>query len=201
MAKIAIDCDGVLANFIKAFTEEANKIWPGRFKPDYWQSHSQWNFPPELLSSKETNQVWERIKATPNWWMRLDAHADSVGALAIFFWTHRYNDVYIVTSRVETVGASIAFQTDTWIRACGVQPCHNHLGIVGIPNSDNKAMFYRISGMEFSIDDKSETVEMCDAELDPKKHKAFLLDRPWNQDAKVKNRVKTVEEYLKRIVS
>src|SRR5262249_16100431 len=106
MAKIAIDSDGVLASFIKAFTERADHIWPGPFKPDYWLSHTTWNFPSELLSKSEVKQVWERIKATPNWWMKLDAHSDNVGALAVFLFTHTHNDIYLVTSRTETVGAS-----------------------------------------------------------------------------------------------
>jgi hypothetical protein len=191
MAKISIDCDGVLANFLKAFAEEANHIWPGRFPKDYWQQHKQWDFPADLISKAEVNQVWERIKTTPDWWMRLDPHGENIGVLAIFFWMHRGHDVYIVTSRVETEGHTVAWQTDTWLRACGVSPCHNYLSVISVPNSNEKIDIYRAMQIDFSIDDKGETVEQCQQ---LKSHIALLQDRPWNQDAKVKHRVKSVQE-------
>jgi hypothetical protein len=197
MAKIALDCDGVLANFISAFADEANRMWPGTFPKNYWKLHTQWNIPSNLLSTKQVDQVWEKIKATENWWMRLDPHHDSVGALAIFFYTQRCHEVHIVTSRVPTIGQTISFQTDVWLRACGVNPCLNYLGVLPVANSDHKVEIYDFAGFDFSIDDKLETVQQCDA---LPKHKAFLLDRPWNQSGSVKNRVKSVQEFLDAVV-
>lgn len=193
MAKIAVDCDGVLANFIKSFTEEANYIWPGRFKPDYHLHHAQWDFTPGVLSKPETNQVWRRINATPNWWLRLDAFSENVGALMTFLQGHHSHDVYIVTSRAETVGMTVAKQTATWLAACGVQEHQNYLAIVPIDNSNNKADFYRIGCFDMSVDDKTETVEQCDQLPD---HHAYLLDQPWNQDANVKRRIKSLDKFF-----
>lgn len=194
MAKIALDADGVLANFLKAFITEAKRMGVGRFPKDY--VHTSWDFPTDVLTRAETSQVWERIKNTTDWWLTLDAFSDSVGALAMFFYTHKHDDIYIVTSRVETNGHSVAWQTERWLMACGVMPQHNYLGIIMVPDSDRKVDIYRAMKIEASIDDRAETVEICDSLPN---HKAYLLDRPWNTSANVKRRVATVSEYLKEV--
>jgi hypothetical protein len=202
MTKIAIDCDGVLTNFIKAFVEEANHIWPGRFpNPLHYSlhNHTAWDFSDAVMGPDEVKQVWRRINGSFNWWLTLDAFTENVGALAVFLWTHKFNDIFIVTARQETLGASVAGQTDLWIRACGVDPVHNYLGVVPI-EGDDKAAFYQLSGIRWSVDDKGSTVEQCDAMMPDRHHRAFLLDRPWNQDAKVKRRVKNLSEFFAQVV-
>lgn len=194
MAKIAIDCDGVLADFIAAFCEEANGIWPGKFPRGYVQT--RWDFDPTVITKAEVSQVWDRIKATPDWWLRLNAITSNVGALAIFFHTHVCHDVWIVTSRMPTIGQTVAYQTYLWIRACGVDPVHNYLGVLPVENWHDKKKIYKFAQIDFSVDDKTETVEDCDTLAG---HKAFLLDQPWNQAAKVKRRITTLTEFFKEI--
>jgi uncharacterized HAD superfamily protein len=193
MAKISLDVDGVLANFNKGFVEQINHIWPGRLAKDHIQKH--WHDWGDLTDS-EIDQVWRRIEATPNWWMTLDAYSSGVGALAIFFWTNQAHDVWLVTSRSDTLGHSTPFQTDTWIRACGVNPCQNFLSVITATYPSDKRGIYKHIGIEYSLDDKGDTVMQCD-KLEG--HKAFLLDQPWNQQAVVKRRVKSVQEYLDAI--
>jgi hypothetical protein len=132
--------------------------------------------------------------------MTLSAHADNVGALAVWFYAHANHDVWICTARQPSLGATVAFQTDTWLRGCGINPCHNYLGVI-TAEGDDKADVYAHAGIEYSIDDKTETVEHCDTHplLKHQKHKAFLLDRPWNTGANVQRRVKSVEDFLKEI--
>lgn len=193
MAKIAIDCDGVLADFTTAFLEEANRIWPGRvdegYMPKGWDDMAG-------LTKDEQHQVWERIKGTFNWWMRLRAFSENVGALDIFMHIHYGNDIWIVTSRTPSIGDTVAFQTNIWLQACGAIPCHNYLGVVPVDNWHDKKKIYKYAQIDFSVDDKTETVEDCDTLAD---HKAFLLDRPWNQDAKVKRRIKNLDAFFKEI--
>lgn len=195
MAKIAIDCDGVLAIFIKGFFETANTIWPGRLDINY--QNKSWD-DVQGLNVKEVEQVWAKIQATQDWWLTLNAYTENVGALAIFLHTHTKQDIWICTSRVPTIGSTIAYQTYIWIRACGVDPIHNYLGVVPVEHWHNKKKFYKYAGIEFSIDDKKETVEDCDT---LQGHTAFLLDRPWNQDANVKHRVSNLTEFFAAIDS
>lgn len=190
MAKIAVDCDGVLAAFDEAFKDVANRMWPGRVREDYVNQH--WN---DLggLDKDEQRQVWDRIKATPDWWLTVDAYTENVGAMAIFLHQHRGHDIWIVTSRAVTVGNTVAYQTYLWLRACGVDPVHNYLGVLPVDNWHDKKKIYKYAQIEYSVDDKTETVEDCDTLPD---HKAFLLDRPWNQDAKVKRRVSNLTAFF-----
>ena len=196
MAKIAIDCDGVLANFTKAYGETANRLFgDARYKLG-WEP-PDWNFG-GLYAPEEDEKIWERIKATPNFWLTLDGYSHNVGALMSFFVKHNHHEVYIMSSRAETVGMTNTEQTHLWLRACGVREMHNYLGVIIVPDSNKKAAIYRDGGFDYSIDDKKETVEQCDRTK--MEHKAYLLDQPWNQDAKVQRRVKSVEAFLGEIV-
>ena len=193
MARIAVDCDGVLARFEKAFFETANSIWPGKcdinYRPKQWD-----DFPP--LTRAEFKQVQQKIAETPNFWLKTEAYTDNVGALALFLNSTKNNDVWIVTSRWPSAGLTIARQTKTWLFACGVGAGVNYLGVVPVDDSTLKADVYRAMQIEYSVDDKKETVEQCDQLPN---HTAFLLDREWNQDAKVKHRIKSLSDYFEHI--
>lgn len=193
MAKIAIDVDGVLAKFHRGFLMEANRIWPGKVHI-YHEPRSWDDF--DGLNSEQLSQVWDKIKATPDWWLTVDAFTENVGALAIFLWTQKNHDIYIVTSRTETEGHSVAWQTNKWLEACGIAPVANYLGVIVAPNSDDKAAIYEKLGIEFSIDDKAETVEQCQQ----RGQAAFVLDRPWNAEANLRNRVRNLKEFLDKAV-
>lgn len=193
MAKIAIDCDGVLANFTEAYSATVNKIWPGRIEPGFIPS--DWNFD-NRLSPEEDEKVWAAIKATPNFWLGLRAYPENVGSLVRFLVSTKDHDIYIVTSRAQTAGLTIAKQTDKWLLSCSIYPLLNYLAVFPVENSNDKHRIYKYAGIEYSIDDKAETVEQCDR-LD--NHRAFLLDRKWNQHATVKNRISNMDEFFKAI--
>ena len=204
MAKIAIDCDGVLANFTFAYIEVANKLFPRRFEGSFTESQwTSWNYAVESgrLTKKEDGQVWAKIKSTDNFWLGLDAYVGNVGSLARWLIQQQNQDVYIVTSRSKTTGMTVAKQTDWWLRACGISPVNNYLSVFPVEDSNNKWLVYQSAGIEYSIDDKAETVAQCDfIHPDLYKHKAYLLDRPWNQDAKPARRAKSLDDFLKEIV-
>lgn len=197
MSKIAIDCDGVLADFNEAFTGVVNRLWPGKieagFKPHDWNYGGR-------LTDEEMDKAWEVIRHTENFWLGLQAYGNSIGYLAHFMIEQRSHEILIVTSRAATAGLPVAEQTRMWLRACGLSPIYNYLGVLTVDDSNEKWRVYLAAGFDYSIDDKMETVEQCDL-IHPRlsNHKAFLLDRAWNQGAKVKRRVRTLGEYLKEI--
>lgn len=198
MARIAVDCDGVLANFVKAYLETANKIWPGRVDPNY--QSKEWD---DLggLTKAEMSQVWKRVKATDNFWLSLDAYSNNIGSLAKFILTTNGHDIWAVTSRARVAGMTIAKQTEYWLSSCGIpiDGCgRNYVGVIPVGDSTLKADVYHAAGIQFSVDDKAETVEQCDHDLNGG-HAAFLLDRSWNQDAKVKRRIPDLETYFEYI--
>lgn len=193
MARIAVDCDGVLARFEKAFFETANSIWPGKCDPNY--RPKAWDdFPP--LTKSEFKQVQAKIAATDNFWLKTEAYSDNVGALAKFLLTNKGHDVWIVTSRWPSAGMTISMQTRLWLHTCGVSEAINYLGIIPVDDSTLKAEVYKAAQIEFSVDDKAETVEQCQ---DLPNHTAFLLSREWNQHGKVKHRIPNLEAYFEHI--
>lgn len=190
--KIGLDCDGVICNFLKAFYEEGNRIWPGRLDTNY--QNQQW-FDLQGLNDDEVNKVWERIKTTPNWWMTLDAYRDAIAALQMFLYQNHGHDIYLCTSRVPSVGSTVAFQTNVWLKACGVEAGNNYIGVVPIAHGNDKIKFYVAAEVHFSLDDRGDSVEYFDHH-DKGVHQACLLSRPWNRDAQVKRRVTSVQEFL-----
>lgn len=196
MAKIGIDCDGVLANFIRAFVAEVNRIWPGRLPADF--EPDDWDMKGSGLTGADIKLVWERIKGTQNWWLQADAYSDNVGDLAMWFNTHYGNEVWVVTSRAETLGFGVAHQTKMWLDACGVLPQHNYFGVIVVPDKDDKIDILSRLDIRWMIDDHAETIESMDRFP---YMRAALLDRPWNQHADVKWRVKSVGEYLAKVGS
>lgn len=193
MAKIAIDADGVLADFNDAFTDAVNELWPKRIERGY--EPVDWNYGGRL-NEKELDKVWEFIRGIPNFWLTLRPYHLNVAQLAGFMHTTRDHDVYIVTSRVQTKGFTVAKQTSMWLHSCGVFELHNYLAVFPVENSNYKHKIYDYADIEYSVDDKKETVELCDK---LENHKAFLLDRPWNQDANVKRRIKSLKEFFDAI--
>lgn len=190
MAKISLDCDGVLCDFNRGFIELINKRFPGKLPRDF--QPTTWNY----ITPEEQDEVWEDMKKIPNWWLSLEAYTDNVGALATFLKTTTNMDVYITTARTVGSGMTVAKQTSMWLNGCGVFSDMNYLGVITGCESDEKVHVYQKLGIQWSIDDKSETVEQCDR---LEGHTAALLDRPWNQDAKVKWRVKSVQEFLDKV--
>jgi 5'(3')-deoxyribonucleotidase len=193
MAKIAVDADGVLADFDEGFIEIVNKMFPGRIPANY--VHHDWDYS-EVLAKDEVGKVFSRIRHHNNWWLGLSPLGSSVTDLASWLISNSGHDVYVCTARFPTVGMTVAKQTEWWLKSCGLTPVNNFLGIIVVADSTLKIDVYRATGIEYSIDDKAETVEACDALPG---HKAYLLDQPWNRTAKVKRRVKAVAEFLREV--
>jgi hypothetical protein len=192
MARVGVDCDGVLANFIAAFLVVLHRLYPEH--PQTEANWTQWDG--TLVSNRETKKVWAEIKATENFWLGVPAHIDDVGDLARWLFREQGQDVWIVTSRAKGAGMTTTKQTQLWLDSCGIKSCGNYLGVITVPDSDNKVDICSRLDIDWMIDDKVETIESMDRF--PYLH-AALLDRPWNQGAKVKWRVKTVGEFLRAI--
>ena len=196
MAKVAIDVDGVLADFTKAFIGAVNSIWPARLKPDFVPT--DWDWTNSGLTHGEISKVWWKIKKTSNWWLGLDAYSDNVGALAMWMASRTDHDIWLCTSRAVVAGLTCAKQTDIWVQSCGLRPVNNFMGIITVTNGNKKSMVYEAAEIEWSIDDKWETVIDCGL-IGSFEHKAYLLNQTWNKDASVYRRVNTLEDFLLKV--
>jgi 5'(3')-deoxyribonucleotidase len=189
MAKIAVDCDGVLADFIAGAVEIINRMFPGKLPKDY--VHTTWAF--LALSRPEWSAVMDEIKRTPNWWLTLKAFPENVGALERFMVANAGHDLWVVTARYPNEGMTVAKQTQLWIDACGIREHHNFLSTITVDDPEGKAPIYKAMGVQYSIDDKAETVIQCQSLPN---HRAALLDRPWNESYDVLWRVPSLAAFL-----
>lgn len=62
---IAVDLDGVLSDFTRAFLDAANVLWPKRF--DNEAQPIGWDMEGLGFAPGEIDLVWQHIKAQPNW--------------------------------------------------------------------------------------------------------------------------------------
>ena len=187
MARVAIDCDGVLADFVRAFNVIVGL--PPEFEPDNWDYRG-------VLTKKEIEAGFYRAKRIPNWFTTLEPHRENVAQLVRWLGATKGHDVWIVTSRFETSGMSAAWQTEWWARACGIKGYENYLGVVTVPLSEDKVDICSRLNVDWMVDDKIETIESFDRFP---YFRAALMDRPWNQGAEVKWRVKDMEGFLNAI--
>lgn len=185
--------DGVLADFTRAFVDAANTVFPRHFPDNYVPNSWDWD---GLLTKPEQDRVWQLIKATPNFWSRLRPYPDNMTALARYLISARHVDIWLVTSRVRTAGATVARQTEQWIRSCGVRESANFLAVITVEDSSHKQDVYAAVGMDFSIDDFGPTVLECQS---IKGHQPFLLSRPWNHEYNVNRRVDNLSQFFAEV--
>lgn len=195
MARIAIDCDGVLADFSKAFIAEVNEVWPGRLSKDY--RPNDWDWTSSGLTKAEIGKVWKALKKKDNWWLGLDA-LPGLSELAIWLTAQVNHDIWICTARADTAGLTTTKQTELWLHSCGLRAVNNFVGVITVPDGNDKRQIYEAMKIAYSLDDKTETIVDCNL-IDSMEHHAYLLKQTWNEGAPVHNKVDSVEAFLKKI--
>lgn len=187
---ISLDVDGVLADFIKSFKSVVNRLWPNRLEWDY--QPSDWNFT-DKLTKEEMKQAWVATMRVQDLWQW---QSPLIGARELSLFVNRLCaagiNIYFLTNRPATSGATPLVQTNSWLRQHNLLWQDNASTIV-VNKHDDKRKFIELLDIKFSLDDKPETVEDCSYIPG---HKAFILDQPWNRDAKHLARVYNVTEYL-----
>lgn len=193
---IALDLDGVLSDFTRAFLDAANEIWPKRF--DNESQPIGWDMEGLGFAPGEIDLVWQHIKAQPNWWEQCHCYPESAAALKLYL-THRRFErpMLYVTSRCEVAGRSVAEQSRRWLRRLALFPPGK---VIVSPSGAEKAHIYARNRVWLSIDDCLANVHAADGVrcYDGTPHKAYLLDRPWNRTGRRGNEhvVRNLAEFL-----
>lgn len=110
--RVGFDMDGVIANFRSAFetaASEAGVALPGGVD----QATA------DPLSSREIRRIWDYVKRTPNWWVRLSPY-EPAQIVRLYETVRRLKwEVVFVTRRPSTAGDPVQFQTQWWLEQQG----------------------------------------------------------------------------------
>lgn len=193
--RISIDLDGVVSNFTNDVIQHANKLWPGKLKENF--DPPDWDYT-GYLSKDDFSDIWVSIKNTNNFWVNALPYIDNLNSLNSFL-KATISDIFFVTARAETKGDSVQKQTYDWFIKNGVEIAGQHnlnySSIVPVKIAGLKKQVMEALGIQISIDDHGPTVEECNKLPN---HRAFLLDRSWNQEYN-QPRVFSLEEFLRKI--
>ena len=115
MLRIGFDIDGVVADFRTGFLDVAAKLLgrdaihkPSAPMPDF-----------NAVSAADSKRVWRVITETPNWWLGL-APYEPAQIARLYQLARRYRwEVSFLTSRIQTTGDSVQFQSQAWLEAYG----------------------------------------------------------------------------------
>lgn len=192
MSTVIIDIDGVLANFLLAFYQEAYNIDP-TVDVSLAGTSKFWHDTPSI--SKETvKATWALIGMSPGWWMQLKPLVSKETFKRINDLSY-FHTVYFVTSRVTAGLTPVQFQTQCWLHEQGI---HNACVIT----SGKKGEVAKAVGADFAIDDKWENAQ-CVHWFTDGVTKSYLLNCSYNQVEGIGSRsiiqINTVEEYLDAI--
>lgn len=195
--RVSFDVDGVLADFVLAFTREAYHIkvnyltWsaPGTYVDVYSTAEQkEWHFdwPTEFYE-----EVWANIDQTHNWWMGLEplVNLEEINAINYLIKNH---DVYFITSRKRTLGFPACKQTSLWLESIGINASH---AVVIATQAGKKHELINALDIDCHIDDKIEIVAKV---ANHSQASSFVIDRLYNQNS-LFNRFNSVKEYCEWI--
>lgn len=165
---IGIDVDGVLANFVSAYSALLSEV-SGRVLPS--KEVDEWNYEHGLgLSSGEVNEAWRRIKRSKSFWADLD-HMPGVDK-ALFERLNeigKIHEVYYITSRPGTRSQE---QTQVWLEFGGID-------FPTVMISSEKALAVMAVAADVYIDDRLANANSVMAAV----RAAGTLQRVYLQDA------------------
>ncbi len=111
--RVGVDLDGVVANFRSAFESAASEA--GVSLPVAGLEAST-NDP---LSSRDIRKIWDYVKRTPNWWVRLSPY-EPAQIVRLYETARRLRwEVVFVTRRPVTIGDPVQFQSQWWLEQQG----------------------------------------------------------------------------------
>lgn len=190
---VAIDIDGVLANFTRPFQATANSLYPGRLEENYAPKDFWYT---DRMSSVESLAALDSTLQIHNLWAKLEPLQGAVELRNLLHESHMNNvDIFYVTHRPKTPGMSALAQTNRWL-------VHNDLmrgntTTIVVDKSQDKAHLYEILNIKFSVDDRPDTIQACRAIPD---HRPYLLDCSWNVGDTHLPRVKSVREFMQIVL-
>ena len=111
--RVGIDLDGVVANFKSAFETAASEAGVPLPAGDAERASV------DPLSSRDVKRIWDFVKRTPNWWVRL-APYEPAQIIRLYEMSRRLRwEVVFMTRRPSTSGDPVQFQSQWWLEQQG----------------------------------------------------------------------------------
>src|SRR5271166_618606 len=173
---IALDIDGVLANFGWTWNVMANEVLGTKIPVDL--EHNSWDFGGLGLTPDQIRQVWQKFDHTELAWRSVPPYEENVSAMRRYLCREQRALVYFVTSRQDTIGDPALTQSRDWLFDQGFHP--KDFTVIVVKHSYYKPQIYRSIGIGASLDDYVPNVIGAN-HID--NHKARALSRPWNKRA------------------
>ena len=107
---IGIDLDDCIVNFIDKYVAICNRLFG---KPELDAQPIDWEWSNFGLTKEQHSQVWEKVKNTYNFWTDLP-QANGVD-FSRLYWLSKQHELFFITARVATKGASVRFQSAWWL--------------------------------------------------------------------------------------
>ena len=190
--KIGIDADGVMCDFLARYRQLAFDTF-GKPTPDIGPS-IDWDLTNWGLTPAEDEAIWKRIKSTKNFWTTLGKMkgTENLADAALDY------QVYVITSRVPTLGKTVEEQTCDWL-------LHNYeikypQVIVSEP-AHRKGIIARGLELFAFIDDKPENCKVVQEQAATCKHSTYIRDQSYNRHECGCSfiRVPTLDTFLSRL--
>lgn len=189
---VMFDIDGVLADFVRGFTEQARKMFPA-VPVTHTVDQPRWDGFPGM-TKEQVDLVWKSVSNDPTFWYNLKPLASKYTFESLNFLTGETN-VYFTTARH---GLDVTQQTKDWLHEQGIYAPN----VILVSRKGEIAMALQAN---YLIDDKAGNAVYAEYHnKDRGDFRSYLLDRPYNQfdaeaiGSKVK-RVKQVEEFLQDV--
>ena len=197
--RIVSDLDGVVFSFNNSYARLLHEENPTKIPKDWQESDtvpSCWDWDRALgYTSEELSRVWGRInKKDSTFWSKLDPLPGAVEFIKqLNKLSAKNHEVSFLTHRS---GYGAKRQSEIALYNLGM----NYPTVNIVKEANDKIPFLRLTGAEWFIDDKRETLNECVSSATTQGLALFLLNKPYNQTGRLGGYtvVDTLQEALEK---
>jgi len=177
MAKIGIDLDGTIFDFVTAFNQATMEIL-GIKLPAYDREYfpTRWSWAEQFLEEDQNNAVWSHILQSRTFWSNVPTFEWTKATLNAVFNMNKH-DVYFITCRTSHNTLSpVKIQSEKALKKLHVK---NPTVLIAQEHTDKSIL---INGLHLDVfvDDKTDTLNLLQEECSTTR--VVCLSQPWNTD-------------------
>lgn len=179
-----LDIDGCLAEFVKSFTQWCCEVGVATEQLTA-ADQKDW----QLGYPFKSDEVWDKLKATRNWWMRVEPIV-TPQEIKLLNNISQFHDLYFITNRPGTVGLNAEQQSEQWLRSLGMDTSR----VSVLATKGSKGELCQSLNITVALEDRLENL------VDLKAHGVTAVARGWQYNASWEPRVNSVGEFLDKYI-